>query len=407
MTEEFKGKIPAPLLKKYQKEAKNFNISKAQEKEILKRLQEEYENSKINPGESIGIITAESFGEPTTQMVLNTFHFAGVDELNITLGLPRFIEILDARKTVGTPMMEVYLKKEHRGDDKMAKKVGTRIKETLFGAIADEFSINVLKLQVEVALNKGIMRDLAIKPKDVLEKLQSAMKSYSIKENSEGAIVIKPAGEVTLKDVYKLKEKVKDVYIKGVPGVTHVLPVKRDNEFVILTSGSNLKETLLMPEVDETRTISNNIYEMQDVLGIEAARSSIMAEAHRVINDQGIDLDQRHIMFIADLMTSRGVIRGVTRSGVAAEKESVLARASFETPIKHLIRACMIGEVDNLNSVIENVMLNQPVPLGTGLPGLLARMKSNPDVVQKQKADKKAKLEKAAEKETAKEASAE
>ncbi len=393
MIEEFKGRIPEPIIEQYEKEVKNFKVTKAQEKQILEEIEKEYENSKINPGESIGIITAESFGEPTTQMVLNTFHFAGVAELNISLGLPRFIEILDARKTVGTPMMEIYLKKEYRDSDKEAKRIATQIKETLFNVVAAEFSINVLKLQLEITLNKKVMRELHITENALLERLQAAMKSYSIKQNTEGDVVIKPAGDVGLKDLYKLKEKVKDIYIKGVRDVRQVLPIKRGNEFIILTSGSNLKEVLEIPEVDETRTISNNIFEIQEVLGIEAARSAIIHEATRVINDQGIDIDQRHIMLVADLMTVRGQVRGVTRSGVTSDKESVLAKASFETPIRHLIRACLIGEEDHLNSVIENVMLNQPVPLGTGLPGLLARMRNLNGEVKEEKTEKKKKKE--------------
>lgn len=391
--------IPSPLIKEYEKSLKNFKVTKAQEEEILKRLYEEYENSKISPGESIGIITAESFGEPTTQMVLNTFHFAGVAELNIALGLPRFIEILDARKTIATPMMEIYLKKDFKADDKAAKKVATAIKETLLSVAVEEFSINIAKLQIDIVLNKKIMRDLGVTDKHVMDKIQNSFKSYTIKQNPDGVVTVKPAGETAVKDLYKVKEKLKTIYIKGVPGVSQVLPVKRGNEFVILTAGTNLKDVLTIPEVDETRTISNNIYEIQDVLGIEAARSAIITELSRVIRDQGIDVDDRHIMLVSDLMTSRGEIHGVTRSGVAAEKESVLARASFETPIKHLIRAAIIGEEDYLNSVIENVMLNQPVPLGTGLPGLLARMTYGAKDDNEKKSDKKT-TKKATKKET-------
>ncbi len=93
-----------------------------------------------------------------------------------------------------------------------------------------------------------------------------------------------------------------------------------------------------------------------------------------MISEQGLDIDIRHIMFISDLMTIKGEIKGITRSGITEEKESVLARASFETPIRHLINASLIGEVDMLNSVVENVMINQPIPLGTGLPSLVTKL---------------------------------
>ena len=99
-----------------------------------------------------------------------------------------------------------------------------------------------------------------------------------------------------------------------------------------------------------------------------------MNEVAKVIEDQGLDVDVRHIMLVSDVMTNKGTVKGITRSGITGEKKSVLARASFETPIKHIINASLIGEEDELNSVIENVMLNQPVPLGTGLPGLVAKI---------------------------------
>ena len=130
-----------------------------------------------------------------------------------------------------------------------------------------------------------------------------------------------------------------------------------------------------MPEVDEKRTITNDIHEIAAVLGIEAAREAIINEVMKVMESQGLNVDIRHIMLVADMMCATGKIKGITRYGVVSEKASVLARASFETPIKHLINAALIGEEDKLSSVVENVMVNQPVPVGTGLPGLVTKLK--------------------------------
>src|SRR3989338_10170998 len=129
---EYKGKIPDSILEKYEDEAKNFKLTKSKEKKILDRIEQDYNNSLIDPGEAIGVVTAESFGEPGTQMTLNTFHFAGVAELNITLGLPRLIEIFDARANVSTPAMEIYLDKAYTKENKDVKKVASLIKETKF-----------------------------------------------------------------------------------------------------------------------------------------------------------------------------------------------------------------------------------------------------------------------------------
>ncbi|MDD5254216.1 MAG: DNA-directed RNA polymerase subunit A'' [Candidatus Nanoarchaeia archaeon] len=374
MIEEYQDKIPAPLLEKYEKLTKDIKLTKEQEKKILERLEKEYSDAKIDPGESIGVVTAESFGEPGTQMTMKVFHFAGVAEVQVTLGLPRLIEIFDARRTISTPAMEIFLHKDYSEDVKFARNIASQIKETKFREIVSSFSINVLNLQVECELNKKNIRDLKIKDEEITEALNKGLKGINVKLLNKGdTIVLKPNSE-ELKDVYKLKEKAKEVFIKGVSGITQVLPVKQGNEFVILTAGSNLKDVIKLKEVDESRTKCNNIFEMQEVYGIEAARNTIIEEARKVIQDQGLDIDIRHIMFIADLMTAGGDIKGITRSGITGEKESVLARASFETPIKHLIDASLIGEEDHLSSVIENVILNQPVPLGTGLPGLVVKM---------------------------------
>src|SRR5690606_11412565 len=136
----------------------------------------------------------------------------------------------------------------------------------------------------------------------------------------------------------------------------------------------NLKEVFKLPFVDVYRTRTNEISDVQKVLGIEAARQAIMDEVYDVVAAQGLKIDMRHIMLVADTMCSSGTIKGITRYGVVSDKSSVLARMSFEPPIKHLIEAALAGEKDTLNSVVENVMINQHIPIGTGLPSL--RIKS-------------------------------
>ncbi len=172
-----------------------------------------------------------------------------------------------------------------------------------------------------------------------------------------------------------MKEKLRKVKVRGLKGIKQVLPVKRGEEYIVLTSGTNLKDVLELPDVDVVRTFSNDIHEVYAVLGVEAARQAIINEVYRVIEAQGLNIDIRHIMLVADIMTANGNVKGITRYGVVSDKASVLARASFETPIKHLINAALEGEIDNLTSVVENVMINQPVPLGTGLPNLITKMK--------------------------------
>jgi len=356
---EFK-EIPKHLVHEIKEELKDKKVSDSQLKEILAEIQREYVQAKINPGEAIGIVTAESIGEPGTQMVLKTFHFAGVAELNVTLGLPRLIEIFDARKEVATPTMEV----------------ASKIKETTIGDIADEISTDIAESSLTIKINLEKLKLLGIELKDISKSVSKAAKNVHVK-SKEDTIEITTKSKVELNELYLIKEKIKASFLCGIKGITYVLPVKTAEEYVILTSGSNLKEIGNIEGIDNTRTTTNNVFEIYNVLGVEAARQAIINEAEKVIKNQGIDINVRHILLVSDLMTHSGEIMGITRTGITGSKESVLARASFETPLKHLVNAALIGETDMLNSVVENVMLNQAVPLGTGLPGLLAKMKKD------------------------------
>ena len=371
---EYDGIIPKKMLDDLDENLPK-STSSSKVKKILEKLEEEYKNTKVHPGESVGLISAESIGEPGTQMTLNTFHFAGVAEMNVTLGLPRIIEILDGRKEPSTPMMEIYLKKELSKGKNLEdlRKLAMSLKETKIQDIATEFSINISDLTVEIKLDKDKMKDFEITNAKIIAAIGKQLKGYTVKDNKESIIAKGKTKEDSFNEVYKVKEKLKGVLIKGVKGIKQVLPVKRDDEFIIITSGSNLAEIYQLEQIDNFRTITNNIFEIQEVLGIEAARQSIINEVFKVIESQGLNVDVRHIMLVADTMCASGTIKGITRYGIVSEKSSVLARASFETPIRHIINASLVGEVDELNSVVENVMINQPIPVGTGLPDLVVK----------------------------------
>jgi len=372
---EYKEKLPDRIIEEVVEKAGKVGNKKL--REILDRVLEEYEVAKVDAGESVGLVSAESLGEPGTQMTLNTFHFAGVAEMNVTMGLPRIIEILDGRKELSTPMMEIYLKKPYN-QGKNIKENAMLIKETKFGDVVQEFQINIAESSIEVKLDSKKMEALSISKAKLISLISKSLKGVNIKEHkdSKSEIILKPRGKVEdLNEIYRLKEKVKGIYLMGVKGIELVLPVKQADEFVIRTKGSNLKDVLELEFVDDIRTTTNDVFEISKVLGIEAARQGIINEVFNVIEAQGLNVDLRHIMLVADTMCVTGEIRGITRYGVVSEKASVLARASFETPIKHIINASLVGEIDNLNSVVENVMLNKRVPIGTGVPELRFKAK--------------------------------
>lgn len=371
LAEKYVSKLPELLINQLVAEL-DKETPKIAEK-VFEETLKEYNESLAEPGENVGLIGAESIGEPGTQMILNTFHFAGVSELQVNTGLPRLIEILDARKTVGNYQMEIFLTKEalKKEDIKVLAEI---IKETKLDDLIKEIKIEILENQMVISLISDKLKKHKITSADIAAKLKKYAKTNEM-STKPLSITIKGSKKEELNELYKLKETIKEVYVAGVKGIEQVQPVKRNGEIVIITLGSNLKDVMKLDFVDLERTTSNNLFEVEKLLGVEAARQTIINEIIKVLDGQGIEIDVRHIMIVADAMTASGSVSGINRYGIIKEKSSVLARASFETPIRHIINAGLVGEVDNLNSVIENVMINQPVPVGTGLPGLKTNMK--------------------------------
>ena len=370
--DEYKGKLPKLVIDDM-KAAVPAKTSETKVRKMLDAAVGEYENSMVEPGTCVGLVTAESIGEPGTQMTLNTFHLAGVSEMNVTTGLPRIIEILDGKKDISTPMMEIHLQSPY-SEGKGIRELALRIKEIRLGEAVEEYVLSVAEGKIEVIFDQKKLEALHIDAEKIGKILSKLLKGAQLK-TKDNTLIINTKKE-NINEVYKLKEKLKEVCISGIKGITHVLPIKRGEEFLIITAGSNLAEVMNMDEVDDTKTISNDIFEVQQVLGIEAAREVIIKEVYKVIEDQGLNVDIRHIQLVASTMCFSGRIKGITRYGVVSEKGSVLARASFETPIKHIIEAALLGEEDKLTSVIENVMLNQPVPIGTGMTNLIMKSKT-------------------------------
>jgi DNA-directed RNA polymerase subunit A' len=344
-----------------------------------------HKKKKISPGEAIGILTAQSFGEPSTQMALNVFHYAGVSEMQVTQGLPRLIEIFDARKKPSTPRMEIYLEKAFN-NEKQASIVAEKIRETKFEEIIDQIKVNFGEKKIEAIVNPAGLKAIHIGINTVSEKLKD--KGYSNKVKGNSIVFWEP--KMDFKELYKLKEKVKSIHISGIKGIEQILVVKRDNNYVVITAGTNLSDIMEVKGVDKTKTTTNDLHEIAEVLGIEAARNAIIEELKKTIEGQGLDINIRHLKLVSDAMTAAGEVKGSTRMGIISQKSSILARASFETPIKHFVNATLKSTKDELSSVIENIILNQPIPVGTGLPGLLVKVtgKLTPDKPKKKLPEK-------------------
>ena len=332
-------------------------------KYIVEKAFEEYEKNTIDPTEACGMIGAQSIGEPGTQMTMRTFHYAGVAEINVTLGLPRLIEIVDARSSPSTPMMNIFLRDEYRVNPDLAKEIANKIEITRLTDVAD-IEMDLVNITISIKPNKKTMEKKGITIDELLERVQSVRKLSAKIEKDAVKITLDEPGYKTLQN---MNETLKNLKIKGIDGIKRVIIRKEPNEgYVIYSEGSNLKEVLDIEGVDPYRTTTNDIHAIARELGIEAARNMIIQEANATLSEQGLNVDMRHIMLVADVMTADGTVRAIGRHGVSGEKSSVLSRAAFEITVNHLLLASQRGESDELNGVAENIIVGQPVNLGTG-----------------------------------------
>ncbi|WP_369693504.1 DNA-directed RNA polymerase subunit A'' [Methanobrevibacter millerae] len=339
---------------------------------LADKLKTAYDRAHVEAGEAVGTVAAQSVGEPGTQMTMRTFHYAGVTELNVTLGLPRLIEIVDARKDIATPTMDIYFEEDKRQDEEFVKTLANKIGKSTINDILDDFNLNYAEMQVEATLSDKKIDERRLVKEDIIQKIEADFKKEKPEINGN-LIIIKPKQDGDerhrIRNLRLLADKVRDLQISGVKKIGKVI-IRKDEEWVIHTEGSNLKEILSFDGIDARRTTTNSIREIEDVLGIEAARQSIINEANNTLSEQGLTVDVRHIMLVADIMTSEGEVKSIGRHGISGEKSSVLARAAFEETGKHLLNASIRGEVDDLTGIIENIIIGQPIPLGTGSIGV-------------------------------------
>ena len=367
-------------------------ITEDQLHEIMSEIFRTYKFAQMDPGSAAGVVSAQSIGEPGTQMTLRTFHFSGVREMNVTLGLPRLIEIVDARRNPSTPVMDIMLdedyiaqrlkaeKKKTKGD--IAKSISQMIELTSVFSVANKMELDQPNLRVNVILDSGLMKDKGLTATDIKDKIE-ARRSGLICDIAENKSILHVSYDdkkksPTITDLQKLEEKIKGISIKGLKGVLRVMILKKnvdaknDKEqiYEIKSEGSNFTQLLRIPGVDPRKTYTNHIHEIAESLGIEAARNAIQKEAAEVMNKQSLDVDSRHLMLVSDLMTYSGNIEQIGRHGISGKNVSVLARAAFEVTVKHLLEAAYHGETDNLVGIIENVIVGQAISLGTGIVDL-------------------------------------
>ncbi len=355
-------------------------LSKKGIEKIINKIIDLTDRAMAEPGEAVGVVTAQSIGEPGTQMTLRTFHFAGLKERNVTLGLPRLIELVDARKKPVTPTMDIYLDEEHRVSREKALKVARDIIFTKINDLLEKSDIDYSGI-LTLYVSQDRLSERGCELHEIMEVLKSSKKKYEVTSDPNDLVIkIAVSGEPDAQTLLALRTKLLNTRVKGVNDIERVTIVKQDEEWIIQTAGSNLSKVINIDGIDTTRITTNNVYEIWQTLGIEAARVALIKEITNTLEEQGLEVDIRHIMLVADLMTSKGYLQQIGRHGIAGTKTSVLARAAFEITVPTIARASMEGQIESLRGVTENVIVGANVPVGTGMVELYMKVEEDETV---------------------------
>ncbi|TGO54691.1 hypothetical protein BCON_0103g00020 [Botryotinia convoluta] len=417
----------------YKRIALGMHLNKLAFEHILGELESRFTRALVNPGEMVGVLAAQSIGEPATQMTLNTFHFTGISSKNVTLGVPRLKEILNIAPNIKTPSMIVY-QDGANANQETAKLLRSAVEHTTLRSVTYATEIyhdpdiqsttieddvdmvesyfiipeehhdspdNQSRWLLRLILDRQKMLDKGLKVDDVAIKIkENYPKDLAVifsDNNAEQQVIrirmIKQSDskyddddieeDIMLK---RLEAHILDTLtLRGVLGIDRAflnkdvklfekpdgrLVASREDkdceEWYLDTSGTSLKDVLIVPGVDPRRTYSNHFIQVFEVFGIEAARSALMRELTMVLAFDGSYVNHRHLALLTDIMTSRGHLMAITRHGINRADTGALMRCSFEETVEILLEAAAVGELDDCRGISENVMLGQLAPMGTG-----------------------------------------
>ncbi|HLC79661.1 MAG TPA: DNA-directed RNA polymerase subunit A'' [archaeon] len=363
--------LPEKVMNEFEKASQELSLKPKDKEKLFQRITDYFETLKVEPGEAVGIVTAQSLGEPGTQLTLRTKHYAGSAEVSVGSGIQRVEEIVDGRSKAKYPTMTIHildatLRKDSQKLEAFAKTlIDVRIDDVI--KVKEDLS----KGKVTIELDKDAIESRNVNAQELVDKIEKQLKKEG-KKKEKNILDFTFKNEPLLK-IRRMLNKLRNIRIQGVRGIEKVIISKSDDDNVIKTRGTNLKAVLKLPEIDGSKTTTNDIKEISKVLGIEAGRMAVVNELSGVLKENGIAVDIRHIMLLSDLMTWDGDIRGIVRTGITRGKSSPFARASFEETVKHLLEASFSGEIEHLEGVVENIIVGQPIKVGTGRVSLVMK----------------------------------
>lgn len=375
---------------------------------ILDEIRVKILKAKANANEMVGTLAAQSVGEPATQMTLNTFHLAGVAS-TVTMGVPRLNEIINLARNIKTPSMQIFFESGVSKNIETARRIQNQVEflalkmvcesiqviydsEVMSTSIAEDLDLITTyfempdedvdftlqsKFVIRIVLSRFVMVSKGLSLEFVASKIKQLYGSnihiITSDENAERLVIrvrFFSQDHQNLAFFNEVQNEILKIHLKGYLNIKKAYLISNNkseiSEWCLQTDGINFLPILSAPEIDGSKVIANDIYTIYSVLGIEAARQSILNELSLVIEGNGSYVNHRHMSLLADVMTVKGFLTGITRHGVSRESASVLKRASFEETVDVFLDSAVSSECDRVCGVSENVMIGQLAPVGTG-----------------------------------------
>lgn len=387
----------------------SYGWRKSHVKEFVRKVEQKVRRSAIQPGTAVGAVGGQSIGEPGTQMTLKTFHFAGVASMNITQGVPRLKEIINASKAISTPVTSAPLVWDH--DVTAARIVQGRVEKTALGAVVSYIKEvyrsrnsyvavkldmeTIRKVQLDITLEsvaERIVRHTFSKLRVTADgislcrpdKLRIRPYIKAVSRSRRSIDITKEAVRESKKEMegnehfllQLLKQQLPTVPVCGINSVDRAVINQKDDKHALQIASASIRDVMVVPGIRGTEVSCNHIMAMEKTLGIEAARYSILHEINETMSAHGLQVASHHLKLLADCMTSSGAVLGITRFGIQKMRTSTLMLASFEMTVDHLFHAAIHSKQDEISGVSERIIMGVPIPLGTGLFQLLHKTKS-------------------------------
>jgi DNA-directed RNA polymerase beta' subunit len=387
--------------------------------ELKQSMERMYYKSLIQPGEAVGVICAQSIGEKNTQTALNTFHKAGQSEKTMTEGVPRFQELLNATKNPRIVNHKIFVKNSAKNIKEIRKTIGHSLTGLTLKDLVVTMEIVIDKQPelwyeaykilyddvfsyhsscISMTLNTKKLFEYKLTEKDIVDVIHAnyadvycvfsplgdgrvdvfidTMIAMSKFESCVAYVTDENAMEIYLEDV--VQPNIEKIHVCGIPGISEIFYVKEGTEWIVETNAcnnysrssstnvNNLRKIMAMPMVDETKTVSNNIWEIYETLGIEATQQFLVEEFMSIMDG----INECHAKLLVARMTYNGSIASISRYTLKNDECGPMGKASFEESLDNFLNAAVQGEIEPTRGVSASIICGKRSGTGTGMMGL-------------------------------------